>query len=222
MERLRNFLFTCFVLVGIVVAMFLGCGISLLILHWWPFQPSFSRIVATAALVSGLMLGLPICFLALLVDKIQSRWENWWERWRTRNWPRVCIAENNGLTAVVLKSDLEAAIAEFWAAVRRGERMHPGMMTILHVVPRRTILFSSPKSWTFNIRRPFLTGTIDEMNTLLWECRVEHRYDIFVPHSSGVWGESYQQENFPRVSLEDAYQLIHGRRRRPPANPIIQ
>lgn len=144
-------------------------------------------------------------FVAERVWKIQ-------ERWRISRLPQAVRCQNNGVYVIARKSDYEVA-----------RKKYP---CLRYPMVRPLLIFMEPKTtWgevlTRENPRYYLptstTGNIEEMHRLLEGCNVEWA-EMFVPFSSRVVGEDWEEQAkmFPRIPLDEAYCLIHGKHRRPP------
>lgn len=160
----------------------------------------------------GLIFLAIVLGLTALYDKFVA--ERVWklrERRRISRLPQVVRCQNNGVYVVARKRDYEAAR-------KRHPYQYPFILPLL--------IFMEPKTtWgevlTRENPRYYLpastTGNLEEMRKLLEGCNVEWT-EMFVPFSSRVVGENWekQAEIFPRIPLDEAYRLIHGKRRRSP------
>ena len=139
-------------------------------------------------------------------------------RRRLKRMPTVCVTSHNGLTAVVLRKDLARAKRVF---VGYEKDFIVGGNYGAHFVPHRTMIFAKPTAQSFALRKPaaeIATGTPNDMRELLRGCVVETfaKSSFFVPYSSYHHLLEWQREQFPPISLKDAYSLVWKNRRQPP------
>jgi hypothetical protein len=121
-------------------------------------------------------------------------------------WPLIYSCENNGITAVVRAEDFEKAAKEYWDKVTRGEIPNPGDKSVLFVIPN-TMIFVGRKeipAWLSSL----CTGTFEDYLDFHAYTREERR-TFFVPGSSSLGGNDWQAKNFRRISLDEAYKLVH-------------
>ena len=135
--------------------------------------------------------------------------------------PEVVVVKNNGITAVVLEKDLRKAKKVF---VGYNGQFIVGGNYGAPFIPGRTMLFARPTTQAIGIRRPsaeVVTGTMDDMKELLRGCVVHacarQSMAVFVPFSGFHETLDWQKEQFPRMTLAEAYRLVWGSRRKAPA-----
>lgn len=150
---------------------------------------------------------IAIFFLIAFGPRIEAYRKERIEKKRLADMPAVYITDNNNITSVATEAQMLQAEGETRKKIERGE-IRPNGMYILPVICD-AMLFSSAKYISASAREN-LTGTSIQLRELLKGCQVKHG-DHFVFFSSvAMADQEWQQKNFRRTSLVDAYRRIHG------------
>jgi hypothetical protein len=141
-----------------------------------------------------------------------------WLYRRIMRMPEVFTASTKSTTAVVLKKD--------WKNAKRvmfdyGKPPKVNDNWGLPFVPRRTMVFiKNPERRNMQgiPTEEVITGTKGDMHELLRGCVVHPlgRETFFVPFAKHHHLRDWQIKQFPQVTLEEAYRLIWGKRRKAP------
>lgn len=134
--------------------------------------------------------------------------------------PIVRVWTHNSVTAVATEEDYQL----WWKEHERYESLRGLMaMPVPHALnrpaPKFTMFFSNKSlkpigsDWSNVLWSPddWRTGNNDELAKLLNGCRIE-KAELFVPQNTGNWVQAFTTP----VSLEVAWELIHGPNATPP------
>lgn len=148
--------------------------------------------------------------------------------------PVVCIGTEQGITAVVLRKDLNAAKLVFSCGSDNIVNVHDyceGRERLSLVarhgvygtsfVPKRTMIFAKPTNSTLKRLGIVPTGTREDMKALLDGSVQQTGGGFFVPFA---WrgNQDWQRKQFsPPPTLEEAYALVWGKRRRAPSQQTV-
>lgn len=142
----------------------------------------------------------------ILVGNAYEGMRSLYRRWKRSRMFRLYVSHNNGITALVLSRDYEAAEKEMH---RRGE-CHGWLIPRCYI--RDVMTFSCAEGKDSRC----LTGTDEQMHTLTKGCVVQHR-SFVVPFTSVLGGDTLEEhfKNFRVVPLEEAWRRVHGKKPMP-------
>ena len=121
--------------------------------------------------------------------------------------PHLYRCDNNGVMVLVTAEAYNAAVAVYQRKVDNGQIQRSGML-VLHVVPEVMLFCDDGHFYPCRLDE-VRTGNYAALRSLTEGCRVEDRWDIFVPYSSSVMGnKEWQQKTFRVMKFEEARDKI--------------